>query len=106
MPSPKPAFAIVLSHEERKTLEERSRSLTCAYRDVVRAQIILLAADGMPLSAIARHLHRQRDVVRLWVARFYEHRLQGLVDKEGRGRKPRFSPSSDSVHREARVRAA
>ena len=92
--------------EERHALEERARSLTSAYRDVIRAKIVLFAADGMSLSAIARRLNRQRDVVRLWVARFSKDRLEGLADKEGRGRKPRFSPCGDSARGETRVRAA
>ena len=106
MPSPKPSVEIVLSPEERATLEQRSRSLVGGHRDVVRAKMVLMFADGVSFSAIARRLCRQRDVVRTWVGRFARSRLDGLVDKAGRGRKPLFSPGGDRLRGEARVRAA
>jgi hypothetical protein len=106
MPSPKPAIQIVLTPEERATLEARARSLTCPHRDVVRAKMILLFADGASFSAIRRRLDRQRDVVRTWVGRFAKDRLDGLVDKPGRGRKPLFPPCGGDVRGEARLRAA
>ena len=106
MPSPKPSVQVLLTPEERKTLEERARSLTCPHRDVMRAKMILLFADGVSFSAIARRLDRQRDVVRTWVGRFAKHRLEGLLDKPGRGRKPLFSPGGRDVRGEACMRAA
>jgi transposase len=106
MPSNKPGVVIELTSEERFELEQRARSLTLSYRDVVRAKIVLLFVDGVSLSAIARRLGRERNVARLWVGRFAHQRLEGLADREGRGRKPTFSPGGPRPHREARVRAA
>src|SRR5665811_2613985 len=39
-------FVIILSDEDRAVLTARARSARCPYRDVVRARIILAAADG------------------------------------------------------------
>src|SRR6266849_5920815 len=45
MPRESP-FAIVLSKEERVALEAQARQYTSPYCDVVRAKIVLLAAEG------------------------------------------------------------
>lgn len=46
MPRSSP-FAICLTDEQRRILEARARKYTLSYRDVFRAQMILLAAQGM-----------------------------------------------------------
>src|SRR5579859_2631509 len=97
MPSNKPGVQIVLTSEERTELELRARSLTLPYRDVVRAKIVLFFADGASFSAIARRVERERNVARWWVYRFARYRLDGLVDREGRGRKAKFSPGGARV---------
>ena len=43
----KSPFVIQLSREERRQLEARARRYTLSYRDVVRAKIVLLAAEGL-----------------------------------------------------------
>jgi len=105
MPSNKPGVTIVLTPEERTELEHRARSLTLAHRDVVRAKIVLLFAGGASFSAVARRVERERNVVRLWVGRFAQQRLEGLRDHEGRGRKATFSPCGSGARGEAGVRA-
>ena len=45
---------IELSKQERDELIARMRSQTMAHRDVLRATIVLLLADGQSVSAIAR----------------------------------------------------
>ena len=45
---------IELSKNKRAELEARKRSLTMAYRDVQRATIVQLLAEGQSVSAIAR----------------------------------------------------
>lgn len=47
---------LVLTHEERAELENRLRAQTTARRDRVRAEVVLLAADGVPGRQIARIL--------------------------------------------------
>ena len=46
MPRSSPYF-ISLTAEERRVLEARARRYTLPYRDVVRAKIVLLAAEGL-----------------------------------------------------------
>ena len=49
-------FVIVLSDADRATLEERGRAYTLPHADVVRAKIVLLAADGVPNAVIAERV--------------------------------------------------
>lgn len=78
----------VLSEADRATLERLSRRDKAAHRDVLRAQIILLAAAGGSDLAVAEQLRITRHPVRLWRQRFAEHGLAGLTETPGRGRKP------------------
>jgi hypothetical protein len=51
-----------------------------------RAKIILLPAEGLALSAIARCVEVGRRIVRTWIQCFLNRRIPGLFDKLGRGR--------------------
>jgi hypothetical protein len=93
MPRKSP-WTIKLSAEERDILERRSRQYTLSYRDVVRARIILYAADGLENKAIGERLDLPREVASKWRKRFYRYRLTGLEDEPRRGRPAVFSPSS------------
>lgn len=92
MPRESP-YVIGLSPEERRELEARSRQYTLPYRDVVRAKIILLAADGMENKEIGERLDMPRPVVSKWRKRFFRERLAGLEERPRRGRPSVFSPS-------------
>ncbi len=92
MPRQSP-WSIKLSAEERQVLEHRSRQYTLSYRDVVRARIILYAAEGLENKEIGERLDLPREVASKWRKRFYRHRLAGLEDESRRGRPPAFSPS-------------
>jgi hypothetical protein len=106
MPSNTTPIRLELSHEEREELEHRARSLAAPYRQVIRAKIVLLLADGATVSSVSRTVGRRRDVVRKWAWRFQNLRLAGLDDAPGRGRKARFSPGSRDVSDQAGLRAA
>ena len=93
MPRSSP-YVIALTPKERKALEERARQYTLSYRDVVRARIVLLAADGFENKEIGERLGMPRPVVSKWRKRFFEERLAGLEDRSRRGRPSAFSPSS------------
>ena len=86
------SIRIVLSPEERTTLEHWQRSTTMAAGLVRRGRIILLLADGHSHSQVARAMPVQRTVVRKWARRFLAQRLDGLSDAPGRGAKGGFSP--------------
>src|SRR3954468_23501674 len=91
MPRSSP-YVIELSDEERAVLESLARSYTLPYWQVVRAQMVLLAADGLRNDQIAARLTCRREVVSLWRKRFFEQRLAGLEDLPRRGRPPTFPP--------------
>ena len=74
-------------------LVERARAYTESFASVVRARIVLLAADGVTNVAVARRLDVDVDVVSKWRKRFFEQRLAGLEDRPRRGRPPAFPPS-------------
>lgn len=88
----KSPYVVVLSVEERAELERWIRSTTIRSGLCQRARIILLRADGLALSEISRRVGLGRRIVRKWLRRFQTHRLSGLYDQAGRGRKPVFSP--------------
>lgn len=82
----------MLSADERQILEQRARRYTLPYRDVQRAKLILLAAEGLENKEIAERLDLPRPKVSQWRKRFYRERLSGLEDRPRRGRPPAFSP--------------
>jgi hypothetical protein len=86
-------YRIELTDEERVVLEHIARSYTLPYRQVVRAQMVLMAAAGMRNDQIAAQLRCRREVVSQWRKRFFEQRLAGLEDRPRRGRPPAFPPS-------------
>ena len=91
MPRTSP-FVIVLDVEERLELEALARRYTSSYRDVIRAKIVLYAAEGLGNDEIGARLDTPRQVVSKWRKRFFRKRLAGLQEQSRRGRPPRFSP--------------
>ena len=91
MPRTSP-FAIRLSRKERETLESRARKYTLPYFEVVRAKMILMAADGMDNDQIAARLDTRREVVSQWRKRFFKERLAGLEERARPGRPRVFPP--------------
>lgn len=85
---------IELTSEERGTLESITRSPSSPQRDVLRARIVLLAADGLRNEQIQETLKVSKPVVIKWRRRFAVHRLVGLVDQPGRGRKRKYDPAT------------
>ena len=84
----------MLTSEEQSQLEARARKYTSPYRDVVRAKIVLLAAQGLSNDVIAARLDTPRQIVSKWRQRFHRHRLAGLDEEPRGGRPARFSPQS------------
>jgi transposase len=78
---------IELSAEEKQLLERVTRSPSAEQREVIRARIVLLAAEGKRNEEIQRMLGVSKPVVVKWRGRFAVRRLDGLVDEPGRGRK-------------------
>ena len=99
-------FVIELSGEERAEFERRVACYTLPHKVVVRAKMILYAAEGQSNAEIARRLETASDVVGRWRKRFFEERLRGLEDRERAGRPRRFPPGADRRGEGARLRAA
>jgi transposase len=86
------AATIVLTPEERSTLDGWGRARSIPARLVQRAQIVRLAADGILSQDIAEQLRVSRPTVQLWRQRFLALRLSGLEKDAPRpGRVPRIS---------------
>lgn len=83
-----------LSDEQRKELEIlRDRGKPAYIRE--RAAALLMIADGMSASEVARRgLLKPRHYTTIceWVHRYKAEGIQGLYMRAGRGRKPAFSP--------------
>jgi len=85
-------YPIELSAMERTKLEAMARKYTSPYRDVIRAKVILYAAQGLRNDEIAAKLDTPRQIVSKWRKRFFEERLAGLAERPRGGRPTRFSP--------------
>jgi DNA-binding transcriptional regulator YiaG len=68
----------ILSKEERTMLETQVRQYTSPYCDVIRAKIVLLAAEGLSNDVIAARLDTPRQIVSKWRKRFALARFPGL----------------------------
>jgi transposase len=85
-------FVIILSTAEHQELTVRAHAARTAHRDVIRARIVLAAADGGSNAQIAAELGCHLDTVRKWRRRFWVDRLAGLADRPRSGRPRQFSP--------------
>ena len=73
---------IVLSQQERETLEAWARRPKTSQALALRARIVLAcAADHRPDTVVARELGVFRNTVGKWRSRFQERRLDGLLDE-------------------------
>lgn len=110
---------IVLEPQTRAALDRIVGAPTSQVRQVLRARIVLLAAEGRPNGAVAAELGCNVNTVRLWRNRFVAQGLRGLQDAAGRGRKPvivgvreaeivsaTLTPPDQSTHWSARRLAA
>src|SRR5664280_1471750 len=85
----KTAAPLVMSAGQREALTVLARSSTAAHREVKRAMVLLMAADGVANSKIAATVGVTPVTVRSWRTRFADEGLArfGQV-RGGRGRKP------------------
>lgn len=85
-------FDIDLSASEERELRRRAAKYTLPYFEVLRARMILLAAEGLSNDQIAARLDTRREVVSMWRKRFFEERLAGLDERSRPGRPRAFPP--------------
>ena len=93
----RPKRELVLTDEERETLERWARRRTTAQALALRCRIVLACAEGGTNVEIAARLGVYDDTVGKWRNRFIDRRLDGLHD-EPRPGKPR-TISDDDVER-------
>src|SRR6266478_6341017 len=77
----RPVPPIVLTTDERDTLERWTRRPTTAQAVALRARLVLRCAAGETATAIARDLHVTKQTVGKWRGRFVARRLDGLLDE-------------------------
>ena len=91
MPRKSP-FLIALSSAESQELHRRATRYTLPYFEVVRAKMILMAAEGLDNDEIAARLDTRREVVSEWRKRFFRERIAGLDERPRPGRPRAFPP--------------
>ena len=88
----RPPVAVVLTAEERAELLRRVNAATTPQRDVLRAKVILAAAEGESTAWVATRLKISVDAVSTWRGRFARRRLEGLRDRARSGRRAVITP--------------
>lgn len=82
------ACEIILTQEERRTLECWAKGRRTEVRVATRAKIVLAAAQGKQNKDIAKEMGTTRVTVGLWRSRFAEKRLPGIAKDAPRGGRP------------------
>jgi hypothetical protein len=82
------SLTIRLTPAERVALLAWQRATTVSAGLVRRGRIILLLADRISITDIAATVGVSCRFVYKWAQRFVQERLEGLVDKPGRGHRP------------------
>lgn len=102
MPRTSP-YSISLSADEERELRRRAAKYTLPYFEVLRAKMILLAAEGVANDQIAARLDARREVVSMWRKRFFEDRLSGLEEHARPGRPRVFPPRTGGADQSSRL---
>ena len=77
----RPKTELVLSDEERVTLERLTNRRKSAQAIALRARIVLACAAGKANRQVAGELHITEQTVGKWRRRFVDKRLNGLFDE-------------------------
>jgi len=89
------AREVRLKPKVRKVLEARCRAPSTPQRDVKRARIVLLAAEGRSTRSIAKEVGVRPRIVSNWRRRFAEHGLGGLKERPRAGKKPIYGKTTN-----------
>lgn len=77
----RPKKPLVLTDDERQTLEQWARRPKTAQRLALRARVVLACAEGQTNRAVSRTLRVSGNSVGKWRERFRVKRLEGLADE-------------------------
>jgi transposase len=72
---------LLLSDDERRTLDQWARRPKTAQRLALRSRVVLACAEGLTNRAVATRLHVSSNSVCKWRERFRVRRLEGLADE-------------------------
>ena len=89
------ATPIKLTDEERAELEGLARSTRTEHRTRLKAQIVLMAAEGAATRAIGRALGCTTGTASKWRVRYAELRLAGFSEVGERGAAPKYDEETD-----------
>jgi transposase-like protein len=94
----KTSLTLRLTPAQRQTLLAWQRATTISAGRARRGRIILLMADGMPITDIAATVGISRRFVYKWTRRFLEQGMEGLTDqpRPGSQRVPRQGAVADA----------
>src|ERR1700694_543963 len=81
MPRKRHDKPVLLTDDERRTLEQWSRRPKTAQRLALRSRIVLACAEGLTNRTVAERLHVSSNGVCKWRDRFRVRRLPGLTDE-------------------------
>ena len=76
----KKADSLIMTEEQRRTIEAWIGAKKTPQRIVLRSRICLLAAEGTSHNAIAKRLNTSRPTVLLWINRFQKKGITGLSE--------------------------
>jgi len=86
------APALEMHQDDRTVLERTARAVSLPLREVVRARVLLAAAEGVPNGQIAQRFAVSINTVKRWRSRYETDRLVGFAQvRAGRGRKQTIS---------------
>lgn len=81
MPRKRHSKPLLLTDDERRTLDQWARRPTSAQRLALRSRMVLACADGLTNRAVAKRLRVSSNSVCKWRERFRTRRLEGLTDE-------------------------
>jgi transposase/transposase-like protein len=89
------ATPITLTDEERAELEGLARATKTEHRTRMKAQIVLMAADGAPTRTIGRALGCTPGTASKWRVRYAKDRLAGFSETGNRGAEAKYGIETD-----------
>lgn len=85
---------LMVSKHDAEVLRRRVRAKSFPAREMERARIVLLAAEGLPAETIAERVGCSRPTVVLWRQRYDRGGLEALADAPRSGAPPRLPAST------------